>query len=169
MLLARKQVGFEGGVSRILTVTNAPSEQSALSAMLQSSHDGNLAAAFKIAHSRYRSHSAQIQGHVLFIAITQRLPTFQQCNVCSWNTNRSLSSFLQNKAVILNAVHCATRAYRQGSVMCLPPDTPSSLPPFRTIKRRCHAARPRHKFQHMHSMSKNNFLSDSSRASKPAG
>ena len=135
--------------------------------MLQSSHDGNLAAAFKIAHSMYHSHSAQIQGHMLFI--TQRLPTFQQYNVCSWNPNRSLLSFLQNKAIILNEIHCVTRAYLQGSVMCLQPDTPSSLPPFRTIKRRCHAAKPRHKFQHMHFMSKNNFLSDSSYASKPAG
>jgi hypothetical protein len=47
-----------------------------LSAVLQSYHDGNLAAAFKIAQIMYRSHSAQIQGYALFII--QRLPTFQQ-------------------------------------------------------------------------------------------
>ena len=143
----------------------------ALSAVLHSPHDDNLAAALKTVHTMYRPHSAQIPGHMLFITIAQRLPTFQQYtrNVCSWDPNRSLPSFLQNKAIILNEMHCVTRAYRQGSVMCLPPDIPSFLPPFRTITRRCHAAKPRHKFQHVHFTSKNNFLSDSSYANKTAG
>jgi hypothetical protein len=97
-------MGIEDGVSRILTVTiSLSSEQSSSHSQLSYS---NLSAASKIAHSLHRSHSAQIQGHMLFIT--------QQYNVCSCNPNRSLTSFLQNKAIILNDAHCATaHIYRE--------------------------------------------------------